>query len=339
MISGITQKTNIQWHLSRIRTDNQRTMQQRYDEIAGLYPEITDTFDEVKNLSLKAMTKRILSEDTNTEDLADISNAIDSINKKRKSLLRDKGYPEDYLEPIYNCPLCHDEGMYNGEICSCVKRIQIDSLYKNSNLDKILSAENFDTFDLSYYSKECSDDKPSAYKNAQSQLNKAKNLVSKFGRTFDNILLYGNPGLGKTFLTNCIAKALLDEGYSVLYLTANELFEDILSKYIMRKSDNAALAELYECIFTSDLLIIDDLGTELMNSFVQSQFYEIVNRRILDEKATIISTNLSLADISGRYTERIMSRFVQHYSFYHLYGDNIRYQKRTAILNKNGGKK
>ena len=117
-----------------------------------------------------------------------------------------------------------------------------------------------------------------------------------------------------------------------MYLTSNELFEDILSTYVMGRSKSQMLADIYDNIFSSDLLIIDDLGTELMNTFVQSQFFEIVNRRILEERSTIISTNLTLDEIAERYTERIMSRMVQHYTLYHLYGKNIRYQKRKAYF-------
>ena len=324
----LTEKTNITWQLSRIRTENHRTEQERYDEATGLCPDILKVDEEIKTLSFSEVRARLIS----GEAASDISGRIAALREKRQNLLKGIGLPADYLDPIYNCPICRDEGVVDGAVCKCVRMMQIRDLYKNSNLDKILSTENFDTFDLSYYSNEGTAGKPSPYDNALHILNKAKNFVQDFDKSFDNILLYGAPGLGKTFLTNCIAKTLLDTGHSVLYLTSNELFEDILSSYVMGRSKSQMLADIYDSIFTSDLLIIDDLGTELMNNFVQSQFFEIVNRRILEERSTIISTNLTLEELSARYTERVVSRMVQHYTFYYLYGKNIRYQKRTAYL-------
>ena len=153
-----------------------------------------------------------------------------------------------------------------------------------------------------------------------------KNFDSEHG----NILIYGSTGLGKTFISNCIAKELLDSAHSVLYLSANELFEQVLSRYIMTRDNSTALKSIYEYLYNSDLLIIDDLGTEVLSSFVRSQLFEILNKRMLTEKATIITTNLDLATLQDRYSERIMSRIAKDYVLFPLYGEDIRYRKTNT---------
>ena len=142
-----------------------------------------------------------------------------------------------------------------------------------------------------------------------------------------NIFFYGNTGVGKTFLSNCIAKELLDAGYSVIYFTAFQLF-DILSKGVFEKDADAIAA--HQNIFDCDLLIIDDLGTELSNSFTTSQLFLCVNERILRQKSTIISTNLNLEQIAEIYSERTLSRISSNYSFIKLFGDDIRIKKRLS---------
>ena len=138
--------------------------------------------------------------------------------------------------------------------------------------------------------------------------------------------------LGKTFLTNCIAKSLLDKGYTVLYLSAINLFDNILRDIIMKNNHEQHQEMLYDYIYNCDFLIIDDLGTELTNSFVQSQLFEIINKRTIRNQSTLISTNLDLKMIRERYTERIMSRIVDSYLIFNLYGDNIRYMKRMSHI-------
>ncbi|MBR3041857.1 MAG: ATP-binding protein, partial [Eubacterium sp.] len=244
---------------------------------------------------------------------------------------RINGYDEDYLEPIYSCPLCKDEGYSDGHVCSCAKKIRIQELYKRSNLNAVFKKENFSTFSLDVYSKEPFKDQPlTPYQNASNILKRAHNYVKNFDSEHGNILIYGSTGLGKTFISNCIAKELLDSAHSVLYLSANELFEQVLSRYIMTRDNSTALKSIYEYLYNSDLLIIDDLGTEVLSSFVRSQLFEILNKRMLTEKATIITTNLDLATLQDRYSERIMSRIAKDYVLFPLYGEDIRYRKTNT---------
>jgi DNA replication protein DnaC len=192
----------------------------------------------------------------------------------------------------------------------------------------MLEKENFKTFSLEYYSDQDID--PQSGISALEYAKRAESRCFQFARTFDhhyeNLLLQGDTGTGKTFLTHCVAKELLDTGHSVIYLTAHKLF-DLLAKNAFRK-DIQNLPE-YQNIFSCDLLIIDDLGTELPNALTVSLFFDCLNDRLLAGKSTLISTNLDLSDIREIYSERVSSRIFEHFRQIHLYGDDIRIRKKT----------
>lgn len=163
----------------------------------------------------------------------------------------------------------------------------------------------------------------------------SRQFTENFQDSRPGILIYGETGTGKTFLTNCIAKELLDKGYTVLYLSAINLFDNILQDIIIKGGHEPHQKMLYDYIYNCDFLIIDDLGTEYTNSFVLSQLFEIINTRTIKRQSTLISTNLDLQEFKNRYTERIMSRIVDSYLIFNLYGDNIRYVKRMKSIARN----
>ncbi len=341
--SGIN--TDYQERLRLIRIENEKAQEKRKSEIENKIPEIKNINSDISSSSLDLMKRQLTTQMSGSEKVdarKKLSDYISFLSSKKRSLLIQNGFPANYLDPLYSCHICNDTGNINGEICSCVKKMQVADLYKASGLEKQLSAENFDTFDISLFSN-----KP--YNNMEPPcvlMTDTAKQFKNFCDTFDdtspslNFLLFGDVGLGKTFLCNCVAKALLDTGHSVLYLSSNELFENVLSPFLMNKKkyedESRLLSTTYHYIFESNLLIIDDLGTEFLNEFIRAQLFEIVNRRVIKGLSTIISTNLDPAALKDRYTERVMSRFVQSYVFCHLYGDNIRYQKKKMLLNKKG---
>ncbi|HBZ03899.1 MAG TPA: replicative DNA helicase loader DnaI [Lachnospiraceae bacterium] len=327
MIIKDIEKIDIQAELSKIRSSNEREHLSRLSEVYEKIPAIKEIDSSISSLSIEEAKARILKK-TVTEDISD---KINELSLQKKKLLSANGYDSDYLEPIYSCKLCKDEGFVNGHICSCVKNIRARELYNRSNLNSVFKRENFSTFSLDVYSKEKYEGhQATPYQNASIILKRAINYVKNFDSEHGNILIYGRTGLGKTFISNCIAKELLDNAHSVLYLSANELFEQILSRYIMTKERSSALTTIYEYVYDSELLIIDDLGTEVLSSFVKSQLFEILNKRMINDKATIITTNLDLATLEDRYGERIMSRIAKDYVLYPLYGDDIRYHKTNT---------
>ena len=197
-------------------------------------------------------------------------------------------------------------------------------MYQQSNLREILKAENFSTLSYKYYDQE-------NIKQMQIAIDTCKNFVEKFDKSFENILLCGTVGIGKTFLSNCIAKEILDQGHSVLYLSAFQLF-DLMAKNSFSAGDSkeSDVAKQYPYIFESDLLIIDDLGTELANRFTVAGFFLVINERILRKKSTLISTNLSPEEILSTYTERCASRIISNYTMLKLSGSDIRLKKKLG---------
>ena len=303
---------------------NKNILSARINELYHRVPELQQIEHSIAEYSVNSARKFF---DGDNDAIADLKQQIAALRTRRADLLKFAGYPEDYLQPIYTCPDCKDTGYINGQHCHCFTQQAIDMIYTQSNIKDVLTSENFSTFTLDYYSN--TDVNPStgltSLQTAQSAYTTCQEFVKNFNITFSNILFYGDTGTGKTFLSNCIAKELLDKGYSVIYFTAFQLF-DILSKGIFDK-DNKAI-DAHQNIFDCDLLIIDDLGTELVNSFTTSQLFLCLNERILRKKATIISTNLNPGQIADIYSERVLSRIAGHYSIIKMFGDDIRMKKR-----------
>lgn len=299
-------------------------LNRRYEEIYEKLPAVKEIDNTISFLSVKQARKLI---DGDTAALEELKSEIRRLAGERSIVLAAGGYPADYLEPVYECPDCQDTGYIGRSKCHCFMKAAIDLFYTQSNMQEILAQENFDTFSLDYYSCNYIDRLTglSSLEIAQRALTVCRNFTTEFDHNFDNLFLYGSTGTGKTFLTHCIARELIDTSHSVLYLTAASLL-DIFQNRALDREDLSESA--YEHILNCDLLIIDDLGTERSTAFTVSQLFVCFNERILRKKSTIVSTNLSLDDIKSRYTERIFSRISSHYTMLRLVGDDIRIQKK-----------
>ena len=313
--------------------ENQLILNNRKQEIYAKIPRIQEIDQTIATSSIDAVRTK-LKHGADTTDSAKEQNHILIVEKE--DLLKAHGYSADYLQPIFTCPLCQDTGRIGSEYCSCFKQAAIALLYRQSNLDQILEVENFEHFDLDYYSKEKDHTHPyTSYDNMNNILTKTKAFVDEFDTEGGNLLFYGETGLGKTYLSHCIAKALLDTQHTVLYQSAIHLFEDVCGDAVMNKGQNPSSQETYRYLYNCDLLIIDDLGTEFTNSFVSSELYNILNTRMREKKSTIISTNLNLQELTERYSDRITTRIFAEYKVYTFYGDNIRLAKRKKAIENN----
>ena len=310
---------------------NRDLLDKRRRNVYNLIPEMEHLHNSISKLGL-IQARKLLNGDENA--LGELKAELKKLTDQKTKLLVSAGFSPDYLEPIYDCADCKDTGYIGNHKCHCFQKAIIDLLYTQSNLQNILAKENFNTFSFTYYSENHID--PVTGRSSLETMKNAHLIAHEFVETFTddfrNLFLYGDTGVGKTFLSNCIAKELIDRAFSVIYLTSYEFF-DTLAKSKFQKDD--AAETMCEHIFDCDLLIIDDLGTELTNSFTVSQLFLCLNERILRRKSTIISTNLSLESLVDIYSERTFSRITSNYTMLKLTGDDIRIKKKLMNREEN----
>lgn len=321
---------NYQYNTILREYDNRR-LQSKYDldrrkeEVYKAIPVLSEIDSKMVQDSIQS-AKLSLMGDTNA--LYHLEERNQQRSKEKQELLELHGYPHDYLQPKYICSTCEDTGYVGNSKCHCFKQQIVDLLYSQSNVKDAIKVENFSTFTYKYYSDHYIEETTSLtpLENMKRVVKKAQRFIEDFDIKYENLLIYGNTGVGKTFLSNCIAKELLDTAHTVIYLTSFQLFE-ILEKYKFNHEDNyEIIRNQFEYILDCDLLIIDDIGTELSNSFINSQLYQCINERHLKQKSTIISTNLSFEQLKSNYSERIFSRITSNYILLKIVGEDIRPQ-------------
>ncbi len=257
-----------------------------------------------------------------------------SLQAERKKILLQMGLPENALENIPLCPVCGDSGYRNGRVCSCLKKYYTREQRKELSRMLNLNGQSFGTFSLEFYSDqhyENYDDSP------RKNMEKIRNLCVDYARAFrpdiGNLLFSGSTGLGKTFLSAAIAREVSSKDFFIIYDTAGRIFARFEHRKFGR-DDMDESGEDVKNILSCDLLILDDLGTEMKTSFTQSILYEIINTRLLEKKATIINTNLDLEEIESRYSPQITSRLLGEYRYLPFYGKDIRDIKRDRQKNR-----
>ncbi len=303
---------------------NQRIVMDRMQAVYKEIPRLVQIDEEIASLSVKQAKKLMDGDDT---ALTHLHSRLQSLTAEKQQLLADHGYADNYLKPPYACQDCKDTGYINGKKCHCFEQAAIDLVYTQSNIRRILDVENFKTLSLDYYSDEQVNPATgqSSLATARQAVQTCKDFIASFDMEFHNLFFYGDTGIGKTFLSNCIAKELLDSGHSVIYFTASSLFQ-VFEKNTFEKTRDHQTD--YQRIFACDLLIIDDLGTEFSNTFTVSQLFLCLNERILRQKSTIISTNLTLGQLKDLYSERTFSRISSSYKMIKLFGNDIRILKK-----------
>jgi len=261
----------------------------------------------------------------------------EALTAEKAAILANEGIPADYLTDVFRCMLCEDTG-YIGmagihpQRCNCYKQRLIDTFYSLSNLGDVLAAENFDTFKLTYFSQTVRENEGLSPRDNMKAL---KRVSERFGKNFkpgaENLLFYGTTGLGKTFLCHCIAKSVLDGGFTVLYVTAPRLFKLIQDNHFNRGGHPRADEQL-SAVQEAYLLVLDDLGAEFSTIVTDSALFDVLNQRLLENRSTVISTNLSTDELEEHYTERIVSRLKGYYKMLKFFGEDIRAKKKHLGL-------
>lgn len=302
---------------------NQRDiiLEDRKQLVYGRLPRVEEIDREISSLALFLLDD-VAAGKAPDAAVAEFAEKLKTLNDEKRSLMAQNGYRPDFLEVPYNCKLCHDTGMNGSKRCKCYNKLLSEELMKESNLSEIMKRQKFEGFNLEFYRNEKKRGESfSPRENMLSILSECVQFADEFEKTHKNLLLYGASGLGKSFLSSAIANRVIERGFSVVYQSAGEVFsrmEDI--KFGRLKVDYNPL----ESILEADLLIIDDLGTEFINPYSESELFKIINSRLLSSKSTIINTNLSLNDIRKIYSDRILSRVLGEYTGLKFYGEDIR---------------
>lgn len=274
---------------------------------------------KISSFALERARSLLSDEETSYEEW---KASFDALISRRDSLLKEAGLDPSFLSIEYQCKDCQDTGYIGQEKCHCFKQRIITLLYEQSNIKELLEENNFSRLRLDFYQGE----DLSRFENAVCTCH---GFIDSFSlQPGRNLFFYGTVGTGKSFLSGCIARELIEKGFSVIYFSAGELFERI-SRHSFDYRQTEELQDLNEDLYTCDLLIIDDLGTELTTAFSSSRFFACLNERLLRKKSVIISTNLSLQELRDRYSDRIFSRITSNFDLCKITGPDIRmYQKR-----------
>lgn len=346
-----------------IRDRHRRELEKRKMQAFARVPALLELTHKTPSLAMDALRKRLLQSDEAAKDLpiqtggssadslmkadglsadpvprqglpaspasdkktASFRETAAQIALRKKQLLVENGFPPDYLEMTWDCPDCRDTGYIGGQKCRCLRRRETAILYDQSHMDTLAEGADFSLLSEKYYSGEDLD-------HFRSARTICMRFVEEFGSVYRNIYLYGTVGTGKTMLSVCAARALIEKGRSVLYFSAASLFER-LADCAFGTGTRDSLREFTSDLYGCDLLIIDDLGTEFTNAFVASQLFSCISERDLNRHPTIISTNLSLRELQTRYSDRVFSRITSSYQICKLTGKDIRLQKRRRGRN------
>ena len=305
--------------IERRRTDAEATAAMRRREVYAKVPQMQSIDDEIAQTAVHAV-KAIGMQGDAQKFIASLSEKSLSAQEKRRALLLENGFPEDYLKVSYTCNKCSDTGFCNGMRCSCVEELVRQIAYASLCSDFPVERSTFESFNLDFYSKRA-DPKTGVvpYVRMGEVLAFCKQYAADFDLHSPSLFLYGETGLGKTHLSLAIAGAVTQKGFGVIYGSAQNLLDRMERERFKGEEDGAT-----EAILGCDLLVLDDLGAEFSTQFSVAAVYNILNTRMQSGRPVIISTNLTVKELEKRYTRRITSRIFGTYTTLAFCGSDVR---------------
>ena len=287
--------------------------------------EVETKIPELRDISLKLgetgsqLVRLIMRGGDTSKELSALERENLELQKRQAELLHENGYPQDYLQPVYTCPICQDKGIVNDKWCTCFRRLLMEETARELNQNSPLSLSSFDGFRLDLYPDVIN---PTLRVSERAIMKRNLEFCEAYAESFteksEGVLMSGATGLGKTHLSLAIASKVLEKGYTVIYGSSPELLHTMEREYF-GKSDKDTMSALTGC----DLLIFDDLGAEMDKPLYESLLYEVINARVCRRLPMIVSTNYSTTDLQKHYPDKICSRLL---SFHLLafFGNDIR---------------
>ena len=324
-MSSLSRHNEIMRVYSRRQDENRAALEKRRAEVYRRVPAIEQLDKRPGAIAMERYRAYMAAGDA--KELEPLNSQLSEVTRERARLLEGAGYPADYLQMQYTCPRCRDTGYVDGEYCTCYLQMERAMLQEQSQLQDVIRTENFDSMTMEYYDDEQVIDGIDMTQRVY--MEKITAFCRRFAQDFDgsrNIMFTGATGTGKSFLSHCICGELLKQERSVICLSAIELFQT-MSTVRMNKYADDAVKELRERILDCELLVIDDLGSELTNTMTVSDFFYILEKRMTEKRSTIISTNLGLNRMRDIYSERITSRIQSKFDILPLYGRDMRLVK------------
>ncbi|MEG2097434.1 MAG: ATP-binding protein [Pseudoflavonifractor sp.] len=319
--------------LDGVRKEREEQDQTRRREIYRKLPRVAELDRQLRRTIVDIISASLRSGSDPVPAISAVREQNLDLQAERAALLVANGYPRDALEPHPSCPKCGDTGWRGAEMCTCLREYCTQEQIRELSKLLDLGEQSFDSFQLDYYSAIPGPQGISPRQNMEMVYEICGNYASKFGRfNFSNLFLSGAPGLGKTFLSACIARTVSESGFSVVYDTAVNIFARFEAQKFSRDAEDTREARDETRRYRScDLLILDDLGSEMTTPFVQSALYTLINARLTANKKTVISSNLTMDEVRRRYSPQIASRLEGEYRVLPFFGEDIRILRKQRM--------
>ena len=321
----------VQKELYDIKMEAVDELNRKKDILYNRFPEAAEIEKQLSATAIKA-ARAVISGANSKDELLKLRQTTKNLRERLTHILKSVNLPENYLELNYRCKKCSDEGYIDGIMCDCMKKMMKKEVYNELNKMSPLELSSFENFSLDFYSDTPQPNSELTPKKRMAKiLEFCKKYASQFKKNSPSLLMTGSTGLGKTHLSLAIAKEVIEKGFGVIYGSAQNIISK-MEKEKFRGYQNSS-DETERHYIDCDLLIIDDLGTEYLTSFSSAAIYNIVNSRIMMDKPTIISTNLSMKELEKNYSQRMVSRIIGNNIRLEFLGSDIR-QKIMFQKNK-----